>query len=197
MCRQLHVIAAHAFSFLALHAAGCAAGGSIHPEYRQLKPRDIAVLSVKNETIADLGRVTFGGPLQRTIVGVESYNVLELLRGAIEEALLKAGYFIAEVTEPLPFDPGKPLLDGADRPAFQAAVLASVESWQAHETSNFASFALRYRLEMRRVPTAELLYSGTFTCEQREGRAQTSESLPRAIRRSVARALGALSAANE
>src|SRR5437867_2890011 len=49
-------------------------------------------LGVQNETIHQLENVSFGGFLQRTVIGASSYNIPDLLRGSLEEALTLRGY---------------------------------------------------------------------------------------------------------
>ncbi len=193
----LRRVIAPALTILALLLSGCAAGGTLHPEYARLRPRDIAVLKVKNETISDLGSVAFGGLLQRAVIGAETHNVLELVRGAVEESLLKSGYSIAAVKEPLGFDPSAPQAGGAGSLPCQAIATTAVESWHADTLSNFSSFSMRYRFELRSYPAAELLYSGTFFCDHRDNRSQSLDGVSTAIRRSVAQALGALPPVSE
>jgi len=176
--------------------AGCSTPGEVHPEFARLRPKKVSVLEIKNETFADLDSVEFGGLFQRGLIGVETYDIRSLLRSSLEETLLKAGYKVVPAKEPLGFDPRTP---GATLPAgfpSEAVLETVVESWVANDLSNFPTFFLRCRLEMRRVPTAEVLYRGPLVCdERRDPRTQTSGGVAGAIRRSAERALGALPSA--
>lgn len=92
----MHSLAPSCGALLALLAAilapGCAPVARVHPEFEALRPSRIAVLPIANETAYQLDRVTFGGPLQRALIGVEEHDVPELLGGALEEGLVLRGY---------------------------------------------------------------------------------------------------------
>jgi hypothetical protein len=180
--------------------AGCTAGGIVHVDYLKLKPASIAVLSVENETVHPLDQMSFGGLLQRAVIGAQVENIPELLRGGLEEALVQKGY---ELGSPGAAAAGggtdwrKPLPAGTQEPSFDAVLTAAIESWHA-EAGGATSFSMRYRIEMYRVPSAEPLFSGTFYCDHRDDiRARGADDVPGAIRRSARRALASLPSAKE
>ena len=168
----------------------------MNPEYARLAPRTIEVMPVANETIQQLSDVAFGGLLQRAIIGAETYDVLNVLRGSLEESLLRKGYAVRPgETEPGRGAPDfrRPLPEGMPPPPFDAACYATVKEWSSDRTS-VDSMYMRYRIEIYRVPTAELLYSGDFVCDHLVGddTSTLSGSVVSTIRRSVRRALSAL-----
>jgi hypothetical protein len=55
------------------------------------------------------------------------------------------------------------------------------------------AFGMRYRVELRRVPTGEVLYRQVVECRQEENpRARSADMVPAAVRRSARRALSDL-----
>lgn len=174
-----------------IFAGGCSSGATLHPEFPRLRPASIAVMAVRNATVIPLDHASFGGLLQRTVIGAQSYDVPELLRGALEEAVVHRGYALGSAPAG-GADFSKPLPEGASLPLFDAAIVATIESWMAG-TGTSMTVSMRYRLDMYRVPTAEVLYSGTFSCASRDDlRGRGGEDLPAAIRRSAHRALADL-----
>ncbi|MBI4601544.1 MAG: hypothetical protein HY721_06245 [Planctomycetes bacterium] len=174
--------------------AGCGSPGSIHSSYAALKPASVAVLPVRNETVHQLEQVAFGGLLQRLVAGPETYDVPGLLRAGLEEGLERRGYRLerAPAPEGARPDDSRPLPEGAPRPPSEAVLLATIESWDAATAGAF-SMRMTYRIDLRRVPAGDLLYSGTFVCEEREdARSRGSGDVHGAIRRSALRALASL-----
>ena len=73
--------------------AGCvSADGTLHEEFASLSPERIAVPVPDNNTILPLDEVSFGGLLQRAIVGQRTFNVPVLLQREIREELERKGY---------------------------------------------------------------------------------------------------------
>jgi hypothetical protein len=167
---------------------GCSTA-EVDPGYEALKPGVICVLPVENQTIHQLDRVAFGGLLQRGTVGAQEYDVPAILRASLEESTLFAGYSTA------PYD-GRPL-DGSPSPGqpaapYDGALLATIESWWAN-TMGVPAFGMRYRVELRRVPTGEVLYRNSVDLREEENpRTRNVDMVPAAIRRSARRVLADL-----
>lgn len=181
---------------------GCLPDARIHPDYGRLRPAVVAVPPVENETTHQLDEVSFGGPLQRTVIGVGSYNIPNLLRGALEEALVLHGYSVGTYSEDSrrpKLDFRRPLPPEAARQPFDAVLLSTIESWTSDKLSS-SSMVFRFRVEMVRVPTAELLYIGVFECGHRgdsDGRGIGDDQVSTQIRRSAQRALASLPGASD
>ncbi|MGQ9589793.1 MAG: hypothetical protein ACUVYA_05815 [Planctomycetota bacterium] len=187
--------------------AGCASSGTVHPDYGRLAPRVVCVAPVANETIHQLDEVTFGGLFQRTVLWPKKYRVTEILAAAAEESLLRKGYETRSgcggdgslagspaALRPVP-DYRRPLPEGSALPAFDAVLYLTVEEWAADRTAG-SSLHIAYRVELYRVPAAEVLYHGRFSCGYREDPYEPRpDELPIALRRSVSSALAALPAA--
>jgi len=186
---------------------GCSSSAQVSAEYAALPPRAIAVHPVINETIHQLGGVTFGGILQRVTIGTEPVNVPEILRGALEEALLIKEYPAPPYAKPpgepegsIPTDapdasaPPKPLPPAWGALPFDAVLVATIETWQASTTSTPA-VDMRYRVVLRRLPGLEVLYSNVFEGSYREDvRSRSAEGVPSWIRRSARKVLADLPA---
>src|SRR2546426_4196230 len=180
--------------------AGCASPLELRPDFNSLRPRVIEVLPVQNETIHQLENVSFGGFLQRTVIGASSYNIPDLLRGSLEEALTLRGYPRASdggLKSDPPLDFKHPLPQGTPKLQFNAVLYTTIESWSANTMAS-GSFAMRYRLEMYSVPGGELLLSGKGDCSQREeSRYRSAEDIPSQIRRSAQRVMATLPRGSE
>jgi hypothetical protein len=182
-----------AAAFLVCLAGGCASG-TVYPDFHELKPQSIAVLPVNNATLHPLDAVTFVGIVSETILGAPRYDIPEILRGALEEHLLLAGYDLA----PAPAGTGmaatdfrKPLPAGSPAPAFDAVVYPTIVAWRSGRGS--PGFDMRYRLEMHAVPGGRLLYDGEFVCSQRsDTRSWGGETVTNSIRRSAEQSLASL-----
>jgi hypothetical protein len=125
------------------------------------------------------------------VLGAQTYDIPNLLRGALEENLIRDGYAVVPAAAHAP-DPSRPAPESAPKPAYDAALVAVIETWRG-DTSGGVNMSMRYRLALFRVPTAEVLYHGTFSCEAREDlRNRGADDVTSAIRRSAARALAAL-----
>ncbi|HVR74324.1 MAG TPA: hypothetical protein VMT52_08330 [Planctomycetota bacterium] len=184
-----------ALVLLASILGGCAQAGWVHPGYSERMPHSIAVLPVRNETVHQLDAVSFGGFAQRMIIGAPTFDIPDLLRGSLEESLIQAGY---EAARPAPgsvtaaLESGKALPEDASAIPFDAALHTAIEGWQA-DTGSVAGIRMRYRVELRSIPGAEVLFSGVFPCVHREDpRARGTDEVPNAVRRSAKQALGAL-----
>jgi hypothetical protein len=168
---------------LAACVAGCAAGGELHRDYASLAPRVVHVLPVKNETLHQLDKVSFDGLFQSATIGAELHNIPDLLRGSLEEALVRKGYDAASGPAAVPVLPAAPAA---------ANLQATIEAWESEGGGRFDMY-LRYRLEMVRIPTGERLYSGVFSSQERaDARSSAGGDVVPAIRRSAARALSGL-----
>ena len=200
------VMGALVLGALALSAllAGCASAATVHPDFARLQPRTIHVAPVANETTYHLDTVSFGGLLQRAVIGGETFDVPRILGAALEEALVAKGYHLdsgvgAGGAAGTPedrgaagtVDPTKPQPEAP--PPFDASCIATIEEWRSDKLSTNL-FYLRYRLEIRRVPTGEILYCGRFFAEHREDARDPGgpSDLESSIRRSVRGALSAL-----
>jgi hypothetical protein len=172
----------------------------VHPEYARLAPSKILVPPAVNRTIHQLHAVTFGGLLQRAVIGGDTYNVPRLLQGSVEETLTLRGYTVAEDVAGLAGDlPGfrKPLPEGAPLPEFDGVCYAEILEWRSRRTST-SGLHMKYRLELYRVPTGELLFSGDFAFEGRGSMNDPEfENLAKMIRQSVRGALSFLPRAEE
>lgn len=179
---------------------GCASALELRPDFARDPPRVIAVLPVRNETIHQLDKVSFGGLLQRAVIGAPSYDIPDLLRGSVEEALMLRGYQTApsgdwsgsdrKGSEPPDFK--HPLPPGAPSLPFNAVLYTVIESWSANTMASM-SLAMRYRLELYRVPSGELLLSGKGELSYREdARTRGSDDIPSQIRQSAQRTLSYL-----
>jgi len=170
--------------------SGCMPPAKIHPDYAKLAPKVIAVLPVVNKTIHQLDQVPIGGLAQRWIVGMETFDVPDILRGALEEALVLREYMPISYTvdpEKGPPDFSRPIV-GAN-PPFDGALVATIESWTSGSTS-LTDVTMRYRVELYRVPTAEKLFSGEFDMVYRENvMGSSANDLRSQIRYSAQRAL--------
>ncbi len=179
--------------------AGCAASGTVHPEYRRLAPRIVCMAPVANETIHQLDEVTFGGLFQRTVLWPRRHSITAILSAAAEESFLRKGYETRAACAGSSQGPGspapdyrKPLPQGSPPQEFDAVCYLTVEEWATDRYAG-SSMHLVYRVELFRVPTAELLYFGRISCGYREDPHEPrTDELPMAIRRSVASALAAL-----
>jgi len=150
--------------------AGCAAQGRVHPDYARLAPSTILVPTVKNETIHQLDDVSIGGLLQRALIGPKTVDVLDLVQGSAEEALVLKGYATwGSWTEPPgeKLDFRRPLPAGAPALSFDAVCMVTIEEWSVDAISG-SSLHMVYRIELYKVPSAELLYFGQFGCGYRE-----------------------------
>jgi len=155
---------------------------------------------VANETIHQLDRVTSGGLIQRALTGGATYDVPEIVGAALQEALISRGY------DPVDFkhDPDHPERDyrrrldgGAELPPFDAYLVCTIEEWQSDKISS-SSMHMQYRIEMFKVPTGEVLFSGQFSCGYRDELGEyRSEEVVSQIRSSVKRALSALPEAGD
>ena len=200
--RPRAVVAVLAFAIL-----GCSTQARIAPEYAALRPRAIAVQPVVNETIHQLDGVTFGGLLQRVTIGVEAVNVPQLLRGALEEALLIKEYDAPPFRKPEGEPEGsipvsapdgasaaKPLPPPWANLPFEAVLVTAIEAWQA-STTGTPAVDMRYRVVLRRLPGLEVLYSNVFEGSYREDvRTRSAEGVPAWIRRSARKVLADLPA---
>ena len=163
---------------------------------------------VINETIHQLDQVTFGGILQRVTIGAEAVNVPEVLRGALEEALLIKGYDAPPYAKPAGEPDGavpiraqdggvaeaKPLSPAWASLPFEAVLVAAIETWQA-STTGTPSVDMRYRIILFRLPNLEVLYSNVFEGSYREDvRNRSAEGVPTWIRRSARKVLADLPA---
>jgi hypothetical protein len=176
-------------------ACGCAAPGEVHPDFVQLEPINIAVLTPRNETMAQLDNVNLSSLLQRSWLNSATYNIPSLLQGALEESVLQRGYALGSANTLGGVDPRKPSPDGTKPAGCDAALLCWIESWRT-APQNYTNFSMRYRLELRRTGSAELLYSGVFDCDHRDDPRSTEASrVDQSIRRSAQRALASLPAA--
>ena len=185
---------------LALTVAGCAPSAFVNPEYGRLEPVRVAVAPVANESIHQLDSVTFGGLLQRTLTGGTTYNVPEIMKEALMDALFSRGYdpvdFKHDLGRPEP-DFRRPLDPAAERPPFDAYLVCTIEEWQSDKISS-SSMHMRYRIEMFKVPTGEVLFSGRFSCGYRDELGEYRfEEVASRIRGSVKRALSALPEAGD
>lgn len=184
-----------ALVLLAWLLGGCAHGGWVHPAYSERMPHSIAVLPVRNETVHQLEAVSFGGFLQRAVIGPRTFDIPDILRASFEEALIQTGY---EAARPAPGPVTAALESGAARAEevaaipFDAALHTAIEAWQA-DTGSSPGLRMRYRIELRSIPGAEILFSGVFPCVHREdSRERGMDAVPNAIRRSAKQALSAL-----
>jgi hypothetical protein len=174
-----------------LAIGGCSSGAIVNPEFARFRPASIAVMPVRNQTVQMLDHVSFGGFTQRLILGAQYYDIPVLLRGAMEEAVVHHGYSLASAPAS-GADYTKPLPDGTARPAFDAVMIVTIDSWTA-DTGASMRLTLGYHLELYSVPTAEVLYSGAFVCASRnDARNYEGEDPPEAIRRSAHQSLGDL-----
>jgi len=185
---------------------GCSSSAQVSEGYAALQPSAIAVHPVINETIHQLDQVTFGGILQRVTIGPEAVNVPEVLRGALEEALLIKGYDAPPYAKP-PGEPegavpvqehdgfavgAKPLSAAWASLPFEAVLVAAIETWQA-ATTGTPSVDMRYRVIIFRLPNLEVLYSNVFEGSYREDvRNRSAEGVPTWIRRSARKVLADL-----
>ena len=165
---------------VSLVLTGCA-GGDVHPRFFDVRPRSLSVLPVQNKSGEELERVSFDGALQSVMVGAQSSDVTELIRGAVEETLLLKGYEIVDA------DRGG---DG-DGNGVNAALHTTITAW-SHSRGAGAQFRLRYRVEVRHAPTGELLYDGDFQCSHQSRAGARRAPVELALRRCVRQALDGL-----
>jgi hypothetical protein len=171
--------------------SGCSTA-EINASYEALKPRVVYILPVDNQTIHQLDKITFGGLLQRGTVGAEEYDIPGILRAAVEESVLLAGYSTAPGGGYAQIDWTRPLPEGQPAPPFDGVLVTTLESWWAN-TLGIPAFGMRFRVELRRVPTGEVLYQNETECRQEEDpRARSADMVPNAIRRAARRVLADL-----
>lgn len=189
-------------SFLLLHGllVGCRSPAEVHPEYARLAPSKVLVPPPVNRTIHQLDAVTFGGLLQRAVIGGDTYNVPRLLQGSVEDTLVLRGYSVAEdaaIPDVDPPDFRQPLPADAPLPDFDGICYAEILEWRSRRTST-SGLHMKYRLELYRVPTGELLFSGDFAFEGKGSMNDPEfENLAKLIRQSVRGALSFLPRAEE
>jgi hypothetical protein len=142
--------------------SGCVSA-YVNPDYKRLEPRTIAVLPVENHTIQHLDKVSIGGLLQSLTFGGETFNIPELLSGAIRAALVDRGYAVVPLPAELDVDFRKPQDSPGGGKDYDAALYATILGWNSDPNTS-PMFHLRYRIQIYRVPTAEQLFEGTFDC---------------------------------
>lgn len=169
---------------------GCTSVGSLHPDFDRFRPRTVCVLPVENATVHRLDHVSFGGILQRALLGARTLDVLEILRGAAEESLILKGYRIGECPPGAASageDPTRAARSGAD-----AVCRVTVTEW-ASDSVTGESLHVVYRIEIRHVESGAILFAARHGCGYRESdREPREDEIPYLIRRSVRTALGAL-----
>jgi hypothetical protein len=179
---------------------GCASQLQLRPDFNQIRPRVIAVLPVQNETLYQLEQVSFGGLLQRAVIGAPSYDIPDLLRGSLEEALVLRGYQTAahaEANSGSSLDFRHPLPPGTPKPPFDAVLCTTIESWSS-STMASPSLSMRYRLEMYGAAGGDLLLSGKGECSYREDtRFRSAGDIPAQIRGSAQRVMASLPRGSE
>jgi hypothetical protein len=155
--------------WLPLVLTGCVGQVEVHPDYEQIGPTGICLEPVRNETIHDLRQVSFGGILQRVLVGPETLDVPAILQASLQDALTRRGYETR-----LDCDGSEPAtVAGAEAPEigdasaegggaeYDARCRLVVEEWSSDRVSS-ASIQMVFRVELDRVSTGERLFTGRY-----------------------------------
>jgi hypothetical protein len=182
----------------ALAGAGCGAPTFLHEDYARLAPSTVAVLPSLNRTIYQLDEVTFGGLLQRAMSTPRPINVPLVVQGAVQDALVARGYgtLLCEAgSREAAVDFTRPLVDAEPR-RFDAACITTIEGWRSDRTST-STLYMKYRVDLYRVPTAELLFTGHFSVTHGpehdiDDSADSTLDVPRILRDAVMESLSAL-----
>lgn len=177
--------------WVVLWLPGCVGQVEVHPDYERIAPRTVSVEPVGNETIHDLHQVSFGGILQRVIVGPETLDVPAILRASLVDALARKGYETR-----LDYSAGgEEAADDAVREDARCRLI--VEEWSSDRVSS-ASIRMAFRVELDRASTGERLFTGRYRYAFLEESGEPhANDLPGSLAGAVRTALTALPAAPE
>ncbi len=170
-----------------LLVAGCALPAFVDARMGVDPPQVVAVPPVTNETVYPLGAVSFGGMLQRSVLGVQLYDVPELLAAAIDENLRSKNYdtMVLE-TSPIPeireaIGAGR----AHDQVTYDAVIAARILTWQA-ETGSLANMRFEFEIELFSTDSLEKLFSvRSHAAYREEPHSRVPRGPAKAIRRAV------------
>ena len=162
-------------------------------DYDRLRPQTIELAPVQNRTVYPLKSVSFGGTIQRNLLGARPYDIPFLLRSSCDELLSEKGYrtVVRERVREIPSG-DTPSGDVDAQPEWAAATFTcTIESWSAG-TGSLPYMKLIYRIEIRQKNGDTELFNTTSTATADGRSMRRSIDVERAIRSSVRHALSEL-----